>query len=298
MFGRRHGVKDAVAGAAGSVSGYADPLIKDEKLRRRIAAAVAAGVAARERARRQTGLSGLASRLAADAVLRAQLLELVTQLQGAKRRAEKSRSHRLRNTVFFVSGVGMVIAAFPEARNLVLSRIRDRRGAWAPGLSFDGSTQTTIDEEIEVDVPISTAYNQWTQFEEFPRFMAGVDEVRQLDDTLLHWAATVGGKHAEWDAKIIEQEPDRRITWESTEGKPTRGTVSFEEAGPGRSRIRLHMSYGTEGVTEMVGSAVGLDKQRVRGDLQRFRQLIESQQVESGAWRGAIKDGNEQSDSN
>src|SRR3954447_19338992 len=122
MFGRRHGVKDAVAGAAGSVSGYADPLIKDEKLRRRIAAAVAAGVAARERARRQTGLSGLASRLAADAVLRAQLLELVTQLQGAKRRAEKSRSHRLRNTVFFVSGVGMVIAAFPEARTLVLSR--------------------------------------------------------------------------------------------------------------------------------------------------------------------------------
>jgi uncharacterized membrane protein len=288
MFGRKHAVKDAVAAA--------DPLIRDKKLRGRVAAAVAAGVAARERARRQTGLSGLARRLAADPVLRAQLVEMVNQLQGARKRAEKSRSHRLRNTVLFVSGVGMVVAAVPGARHTVISKIRNRRGHWAPGMSSDSSTPTTIDEEIEVDVPISTAYNQWTQFEEFPRFMAGVDEVRQLDDTLLHWAATVGGKHSEWDAKIIEQEPDRRITWESTEGKPTRGTVSFEEAGPGRSRIRLYMSYAPEGVVEKVGSAVGLDKQRVRGDLQRFRKLIESQQVESGGWRGTIRDGNEQSE--
>jgi uncharacterized membrane protein len=295
MFRRRHGVKAAVAGAADTVAQYAD-LVKDEKLRGRVAAAVAAGLAARKRASRQTGLSGLTRRLAADRVLRAQFVEMVTQLQGAQKRAKKSRSHRLRKRVFFLSGVGLVVAAAPGARNTVRSMIRDRRVQWAPDVSFDGSTPTNIDEQVEVDVPVSTAYNQWTQFEEFPRFMEGVDEVRQLDDTLLHWAATIGGKHAEWDAKIIEQEPDRRITWESTDGKHTRGTVSFEEAGPGRSRVRLHMSYVPERVVEKVGSAVGIDNRRVRGDLQRFRELIESRRVESGAWRGTIKDGNERSE--
>jgi uncharacterized membrane protein len=112
--------------------------------------------------------------------------------------------------------------------------------------------------------------------------MEGVDEVRQLDDSLLHWAATVGGKRAEWDAKIIEQERDRRVVWESIDGKQTRGMVTFEEAGPGRSRIRLHMSYTPEGVAEKVGSGVGLDKRRVRGDLQRFRELIEAHQPPTG----------------
>jgi uncharacterized membrane protein len=121
--------------------------------------------------------------------------------------------------------------------------------------------------------------------------MEGVEEVKQLDDTLLHWAATVAGKKAEWDAKIIAQEPDRRIAWESVDGKHTRGTVTFEQAGPSRTRIRLNMSYTPEGVAEKVGSAAGLDSRRVRGDLDRFRELVESQQVETGAWRGEIKDG-------
>jgi uncharacterized membrane protein len=171
-----------------------------------------------------------------------------------------------------------------------MSRVRGRRDQWGPS-GFSGVTSASIDEEIEVAVPVSTAYNQWTQFEEFPRFMEGVEEVSQLDDTLLHWAATVGGKHAEWDAKIIEQEPDRRITWESTDGRRTRGTVSFEAAGSSRSRVRLHMSYAPEGVAEKVGSAIGLDSRRIRGDLQRFRDLIEAQQVETGGWRGEISDG-------
>jgi len=152
-----------------------------------------------------------------------------------------------------------------------------------------------IEKSIEVRCPVRAAYNQWTQFEQFPRFMEGVDEVRQLDDTLLHWAATVAGKHAEWDAKIIEQEPDRRITWESTDGKQTRGTVSFEEAADGRSRIQLRMTYTPEGVAEKVGSAVGLDNRRIRGDLQRFRELIESRQSETGAWRGKVEGGVETS---
>lgn len=246
--------------------------------------------------RRQTGLTGPVRRLATDPVLRAQLIELAAQLQAAQKRAKKVRGHRVRNTVLFLSGVGMIVAAVPSAREKAISMVRGHRDNWAPGDWSGPPKQTAVEEEIEVAVPVSTAYNQWTQFEEFPRFMDGVDEVRQLDDTLLHWAATVAGKQAEWDAKIIEQEPDRRIAWESTDGKHTRGTVSFEEAGSGRSRIRLQMTYTTEGAAEKVGSAIGLDKRRIRGDLQRFRDLIESRQDESGAWRGEIKGGIETSE--
>jgi uncharacterized membrane protein len=171
-------------------------------------------------------------------------------------------------------------------RNAVTRKLRETTGG-----SVSASSPNMVVQEIEVDVPVSTAYNQWTQFEEFPKFMEGVDEVKQLDDTLLHWAATVAGKKAEWDAKIIEQEPDRRIAWESVDGKRTRGTVTFEPAGPSRTRVRLNMSYAPDGVAEKVGSAAGLDDRRVRGDLERFRQLIESERVESGAWRGEIKGG-------
>jgi uncharacterized membrane protein len=162
-----------------------------------------------------------------------------------------------------------------------------RRGKETAG----GRAPAAIVEEIEVDVPVTEAYNQWTQFEDFPAFMEGVDEVRQLDDTLLHWAATVAGKKAEWDAKIVEQEPDRRITWESTDGRRTRGTVTFQEAGTGGTRIELSMSYMAEGPLEFAGSAAGLDARRVRGDLERFKELIESQGFASGAWRGEIHAG-------
>src|SRR5918911_5707491 len=135
----------------------------------------------------------------------------------------------------------------------------------------------TVQETIEVQQPVRTVYNQWTQFEDFPQFMEGVEEVRQLDDTLLHWAASIAGKRAEWEAKIVEQEPDRRITWESTDGKRTRGTVAFEEVNPNRTRIHLTMSYIAEGPLERAGSAAGLDARRIRGDLERFKELIESE---------------------
>lgn len=308
MFGRNGGaktrvidtamkVKHAVSDAAEAVVGYVDPLARDEKLRQRFATAIVAGAAARRRMQKQTGLSSLARRLAADPVLRAQLVEMAAALQAAQTRAKKTRSHRLRNTTLLVTGVGMTVAAVPALREKVMSLV-GRRDNSAPSEWSEGRapSPTTVEEEIEVAVPVSTAYNQWTQFEEFPRFMDGVDEVRQLDDTLLHWAATVAGKHAEWDAKIIEQEPDRRVTWESTDGKQTRGTVSFQEAGTARSRIKLRMSYTPEGISEKVGSAIGLDQRRIRADLQRFRELIESQQFETGAWRGEIKDGVEKAE--
>jgi uncharacterized membrane protein len=121
--------------------------------------------------------------------------------------------------------------------------------------------------------------------------MEGVDHVQQLDDTRLHWVATIAGHKAEWDAKILEQHPDRQISWISEDGKKTRGTVSFEPRGPSSTLIRLSMSYQAEGPAETLGSASGLDTKRVRGDLQRFKDLIESRGEESGAWRGEVSAG-------
>ena len=144
---------------------------------------------------------------------------------------------------------------------------------------------------VDVDVPVRVAYDQWTQFEEFPLFMEGVDDVQQRDDTRLHWVATIGGRTAEWDAKILEQHPDRQISWISEDGKKTRGTVSFEAIGEGKTLIRLSMSYQAEGAIEQIGSAAGLDAKRVRGDLKRFKDLIESRGTESGEWRGEIQAG-------
>jgi uncharacterized membrane protein len=195
-------------------------------------------------------------------------------------RPDRQRSHTVRNAVLIVAGAGAAIGAAALLRDRLRSKAV--RGP------------ATVAAEIEVGVPVATAYNQWTQFEEFPHFMEGVDEVKQLDDTMLHWAATVAGRHAEWDAKIIEQKPDRRIAWESIDGKRTRGTVTFEQAGPERSRVRLHMSYTPDGAAEQVGSAIGLDRRRITGDLARFRELIEGRTAASGAWRGEIKDGIEQ----
>jgi uncharacterized membrane protein len=141
------------------------------------------------------------------------------------------------------------------------------------------------------------AYNQWTQFEDFPLFMEGVDHVQQLADERLHWVATIAGRTAEWDAKILEQHPDRQISWISEDGKNTRGTVSFEASGPSKTLIRLSMSYQPDGPAEAIGSAAGLDKRRVRGDLERFKEMIESRGAESGAWRGEVSAGSKEKQS-
>lgn len=148
-----------------------------------------------------------------------------------------------------------------------------------------------IEKSIEIDVPVHTAYNQWTQFEDFPHFMEGVKEVRQIDDKRLHWRAEVGGKEKEWDAEIAEQTPDSRIAWHSTNGPRNAGQVSFHRLGDNRTRISLLLDYEPEGVIEKAGDALGVVSGRVEGDLDRFKEFIESRGRESGAWRGEIHGG-------
>ena len=147
----------------------------------------------------------------------------------------------------------------------------------------------TIEKSIEVDAPISTVYNQWTQFEEFPRFMEGVKEVRQLDDKRLHWHAEIAGKDKHWDAEIYRQEPDRAIAWRSTSGAQNGGEVQFTSAGGNRTEVRLTLSYDPEGVVENIGDALGAVSMRVQGDLKRFKEFIENRGSETGGWRGEIR---------
>jgi uncharacterized membrane protein len=147
----------------------------------------------------------------------------------------------------------------------------------------------SIQESIDVEVPVRTAYNQWTQFEEFPRFMEGIEAVKQKDDTHLHWVADIGGKTEEWDATITEQIPDERVAWKATAGKGNVGVVTFHRLGDDKTRITVQLDWQPEGFTEKAGSAVGLDDRRVKGDLKRFKELIESRGHESGAWRGTVE---------
>src|SRR5215213_496410 len=133
-----------------------------------------------------------------------------------------------------------------------------------------------VKESIEVNVPVSTAYNQWTQFEEFPQFMEGVEQVQQIDDTRLHWRASVGGKTEEWDAKITEQIPDERVAWTSTDGRNNGGVVTFHRLSDDTTKVMVQIDFETEGLSEKAGDLIGLPERRVKGDLERFKDLIES----------------------
>ena len=148
---------------------------------------------------------------------------------------------------------------------------------------------STIEESIEVAVPVRTAYNQWTQFEEFPRFMEGVEEIRQLSDTRLHWKTKIAGVEREFDAEITEQHPDHRIAWRSVGGTDHAGVVTFHRLSDDTSRIMLQLDSEPEGAVEKVGDALGILKRRVKGDLERFKKMIESRGAETGAWRGEVE---------
>lgn len=145
-----------------------------------------------------------------------------------------------------------------------------------------------IQDSIVVGVPLHTAYNQWTQFEDFPQFMEGVHQVEQLDDRHLHWHAEVGGEEIEWDAEITEQIPDSRIAWQSIDGPENSGLVSFEPTLDGNTRVTVQMEYEPEGFMENVGDMLGVTTRRVHNDLQHFKEMIESRGHETGGWQGTI----------
>lgn len=146
----------------------------------------------------------------------------------------------------------------------------------------------SVEEGIEVAVPLSTAYNQWTQFTEFPRFMEGVREIRQTDDQRLHWVAEIGGQEREWDAEITEQIPDARVAWTSTSGARNAGVVTFHRLSDDRTKVMLQLEFEPEGFLESVGDALGFVSRRAKGDLGRFKDFIESRGAETGAWRGDV----------
>jgi uncharacterized membrane protein len=265
-----------------SAAELARSLAKDKKFRKQLLSAISHGTIAKRRASKRIGFVAAVTRLGADEKLKNELRKMTKSLENAWGRVEKKRSHKLRNSLLIVGGVGGAAVAAMKARNGGFPNV---------GIVGGGTSPRAIDESIEVNVPVSAAYNQWTQFEDFPLFMEGVDHVQQKDDTRLHWVATVAGKTNEWDAKILEQHPDKQISWISEDGKKTRGTVSFEPVGESKTRIRLSMSYQAEGLKEALGSAAGLDQRRVRGDLDRFKELIEGRGAESGAWRDEVSAG-------
>ena len=147
---------------------------------------------------------------------------------------------------------------------------------------------STVEQSIEVDVPIRTAYDQWTQFESFPQFMDGVESITQLTDTRTHWVTKIGGVTREFDAEITEQHPDERIAWTSVGEPKQSGVVTFHRIDANTTKVMLQMDYEPEGLVENVGDKLGIVKSRIKGDLENFKKFIESRQVETGAWRGDV----------
>jgi hemerythrin superfamily protein/carbon monoxide dehydrogenase subunit G len=149
---------------------------------------------------------------------------------------------------------------------------------------------TKVEKSVEVAVPVSTAYNQWTQFEEFPQFMSGVQQVEQLDDRTLRWVAEIAGVRRQWIATVLEQIPNRKVAWAATEGATNAGAVTFETVGGATTRVTLSLDYEPEGVVEKVGDALNIVERQAVGDLERFKSFIEARGTETGAWRGEVTD--------
>jgi uncharacterized membrane protein len=147
---------------------------------------------------------------------------------------------------------------------------------------------STVEKSIDVNVPITTAYNQWTQFEEFPRFMGGVEKITQVDDTHLHWEVSIAGVDREFDAEITEQHPDERVAWRSTDGETHAGVVTFHRVSDAVTRINVQIDWKPKDLLEKAGALLQIDDIQIGGDLKRFKELIEKQGVEDGAWRGDV----------
>lgn len=146
-----------------------------------------------------------------------------------------------------------------------------------------------VEESIEVAVPVRTAYNQWTQFESFPHFMAGVESITQIDDTHNHWVTSIAGVRREFDTEITEQTPDERIVWTTVAGETKQsGVVTFQSLDATTTRVTTQIEWEPEGIAEKVGDAIGVDDHRVKADMKKFKEFIESRGVETGAWRGDV----------
>jgi uncharacterized membrane protein len=150
---------------------------------------------------------------------------------------------------------------------------------------------TRIEKQIMVNVPVSTVYNQWTQFEEFPHFMGGVQQVTQLGDDRLEWVAEIGGVRRQWEARILEQVPDRKVAWAATEGATNAGAVTFEDVGGGQTSVRLSLDYEPEGLVEKIGDKLNVVERQAEGDLARFKEFVEAEGYATGAWRGTVVGG-------
>ncbi|MDN4610819.1 SRPBCC family protein [Arthrobacter burdickii] len=146
---------------------------------------------------------------------------------------------------------------------------------------------TKVEETVVVNLPVTTVYNQWTQFEEFPHFMGGIKQITQLSDDRLEWVAEIGGIRRQWEARILEQVPDRKVSWAATEGATNAGTVSFEDLG-GTTRVNLVLEYEPEGLVEKVGDKLNVVENQAKADLQKFKTFIESESYSTGAWRGTV----------
>ena len=150
---------------------------------------------------------------------------------------------------------------------------------------------TKVEKSILVNVPVSTAYNQWTQFEDFPRFMGGIKSVKQLEDDRLEWVAEIAGVRRQWTARILEQVPDRTVAWAATEGATNAGAVTFEDVGGGQTSVHLTLEYEPEGLVEKVGDKLNVVENRAEADLDRFKAFIEAEGYATGAWRGSVNEG-------
>jgi uncharacterized membrane protein len=148
---------------------------------------------------------------------------------------------------------------------------------------------SSIIESVDVEVPVRTAYDQWTQFESFPQFMEGVESITQRGDTMTHWQIDIAGVRREFDARITEQHPDERVAWESISGPRHAGVVTFHRLGGGKTRVTLQMETEPEGLVENTADLLGFLTRRAKGDMQRFKQFIESRGTETGAWRGEVQ---------
>ncbi len=144
-----------------------------------------------------------------------------------------------------------------------------------------------IEKSIHIDRPVRTVYDQWTQFEEFPKFMEGVKEVKQVDSTHLSWRADIAGKEESWNAEVTLQKPDHGIAWKNTSGPYNAGLVSFQIENGG-TLLSLRLDYEPQGLLEKIGDALGFVTRRVEGDLERFKKFIEERGAATGAWRGEV----------